>query len=532
MSDKEKLDEFWDLSSLVPKKSVSFSPAPSVESVEITVPPSENNSSDSESDTVIKRYIPPYNGNSKLTLDEQFEKIESYEPKSALIHRVTVKKKKTQYNYYAEFLKNAMEYIDVKGVRCDFVPFFSYVPMYDQMTREQLSYYFWFRENARKGTYIKTDYGYLFVYIFEILNLGRRLDVKQSQHILMSLWNEYQEEYPAISGKLADWICDYSLLHRLPPPTSVSSKIIQKVHSLKEYFICLPKDDMQRSVMTLMRYCSSYDYKTSKFYTPQNKSLFDKYIVGALTVAVEFYSANGNILSGFDGNDSTVSRDIYAGAVCVAEQRYRIKVSYCSFSRSNELRFLIGDIIKYSENKLRAYIGVKSKMTVYSLSTELRGLIDNYFGQSLPQKRQAKSVIEKHDYDTLYDIPKKPLSLSNAAKIEEISWNTTNELVGAFEEENEVQVQSEKAVKLEEAPVEFTEKRNNDAFAQYRNIISATINGDKNAIKTFAKGQGKMADSVVEAINEIAYEVFGDLLVEDDGMGNYTVIEDYRNHFI
>ena len=171
-------------------------------------------------------------------------------------------------------------------------------------------------------------------------------------------------------------------------------------------------------------------------------------------------------------------------------------------------------------------------MTVYSLSTELRGLIDNYFGQSLPQKRQAKSVIEKHDYDTLYDIPKKPLSLSNAAKIEKISWNTTNELVGALEEENEVQVQSEKAVKLEEAPVEFTEKRNNDAFAQYRNIISATINGDKNAIKTFAKGQGKMADSVVEAINEIAYEVFGDLLVEDDGMGNYTVIEDYRNHFI
>ncbi len=532
MTDKDKLDDFWDLSSLVPQKSISFSPVTAVEPVEITAEPNKKDEADGKNDTVIKRYIPPYNGNSRLTLDEQFEKIESYEPKGALIHRVTVKKRKTQYNYYAEFLKNAIEYIDVKGYKCDFVPFFSYVPMYDQMTNEQLSYYFWFRENAKNGTFIKTDYGYLFVYIFEILNLGTRMDVKEAQCILMSLWNEYQEEYPAISGKLADWICDYGLLHRLPPPTSVSSKIIQKVHSLKEYFICLPKDDIQRCVLTLMRYCTSYDYKTSKFYTPQNKPLFDKYIIGALSVAVKYYSTDGNILSGFDCNDSTVSRDVYVGAVCVAEQKYRIEVSYCSFSRSNERRFLIGDIIKYSENKLRAYIGVKTKMTVYSLATELRGLIDNYFAEALPPRRTSKPVTEKHDYDILYDVPAKPLSLSNAAKIEEISWNTTNELVGAFEEENDKQ-EPIKDISIPKAlPIEDTLKQDNDPFELYRQVILATLNSDKNAIAVFAKAQGKMTDSVVEAINEIAYDVFGDLLIEDDGVGNYTVIEDYKNYFI
>ena len=38
---------------------------------------------------------------------------------------------------------------------------------------------------------------------------------------------------------------------------------------------------------------------------------------------------------------------------------------------------------------------------------------------------------------------------------------------------------------------------------------------------------GKMADAVADEINEIAAEVFGDVILEDDE-GGYVVIEDYR----
>ncbi len=530
MDNNKKLDDFWDLSSLVPSKNIKFGHPKSIDAVEVTAEASAISKAASESDTIIKRYIPPHSGNVELTLADKFESVEDYEPIGALIHKVTVKKYKTSYNYYGAFLSNAVEYMSVEGKCCEYTPFFSYVPMYDQMNREQLSYYFWFRENVRREIYIKTDYGYLFTYIFELLNLGNRLDVKESQRILMALWNEYHDSFPMITYKLADWICDYSLLHRLPPPVSVSSGIIQKVNSLKEFYIYLPQDDVRKCAMILMRYCSYYDYRTSKFYTPQNKALYDEHILKALIVALKYYSSDGNILSGIDYNDSMLSRDVYVGAVCTAEQKYRIDVSFCSFSRSNELRYLIGDIIKYSENRLRTYIGVKSKMTVYSVSVELRKLLDDYFDASLPQRKQGKPVAQKQEYDVLYDIPIKPLSLGDAKKIEESSWDTTKELIDAFDETYPYDEENEH--KPLPVNVMSQDADTNDPFIQYRDMIVRLIGGDKNAISMFAKEKGFMSDSLVDMINELAFDIFGDQLIEDDGMGNYSVIEDYKDKFI
>lgn len=539
-SRKKELDDFWNISELVPRKHTHIGHPKSIETVEITDAPRKQEAASSSDSTVIKRYIPPHVGSSELTKSEQFDFVSGYSQTDSLIHNVKIYKYKTSYNYYGTFLKNAIEYMDADGSPCDYVPFFSYVPQYDQMNDAQLSYYFWFRHNARKGVSIKTDYGYLFLYIFELLNLGTRIDVKTTQYILMYLWNEYNGIFPAISVRLADWICDYSLLHRLPPPINISSDIIKKVISLKEYYISIPKDDPERCAKTLMRYCSSYDYRASKFYTEQNKELFDKYIRGALAVAVRFYSSDGNILSGLDLDDSTVTRDVYAGAVCVADEKYRIKVSYCSFSRSNELRFLVGDIIRYSENKLRAHIGIKSKMTVYSITVELRHILDEYFSASLPPKRATKKAAERQEYDILYDIPKKPLSLSDAAKIEARSWETTQELISAFE--TDTPSDSEEAVSIISPAVEPIASENNssektsadgknDLFERYRTVITALLSGDCMAVSNYAKSIGKLPDAVADEINEIAYDTFGDQLIEDDGMGGYNVIEDYADDF-
>ena len=529
-SKKEELDAFWNISDLIPRRSDNnIRRSKSTDIIEVTSNIVVSKDKENESDTVIKRYILPHNESSELSIRSQYEEIESYMPDNSLIHKVTVKKQKTAYNYYGTFLKNAIEYMEVGGNFCEYIPFFSYVPQYDQMNRAQRDYYFWFRENAKNGVYIKTDQGYLSLYIFELLNLGKRLDTKKTQYILMSLWNEYNQTFPAISSKLADWICDYSLLHHLSPPINISSNIIKKVVSLKEFYISLPQGDLKRCAGTLMCYCSSYDHRTSKFYTDQNKDLFDRHITEVLIIAIKYYSQDGKILSGINFGDSTISRDVYVGAICVADERFRIDVSYCSFSRSNELRFFVGDIIRYAENKLRAYLGIKSKMTVYSVTVELRKLLDEYFVSALPPKRKLKTTMEKHDYDVLYDVPIKPLSLSEAARIEAGSWETTQELISAFEDD-------EGSVPTIEDGTGNIEKTDNteddvDVFKKYRSTIIALINGNNNAISELSNKIGKMADSIVDEINEIAYDAFGDLLIEDDGIGNYTVIEDYKKYF-
>jgi len=520
-------DAFWDFSELIPRRTEASGYPRPVEPTELTLSPSptEPNTKETQSDTVIKRYIPPHSEN-RLSYQNEFETSISYTPSDSLIHKVTLKKRKCTYRYYSEFLQDALRYRDQAGTPCDYVPFFSYVPQYSQMNEAQRSYYLWFRSAFQKGIEIPIDYSYVLLYVFELINLGNPSNAEQSRDHLIDLWERYHEAFPAISGKLGEWICDFSLLHRLAPPARTCAELVGSVPSLKEFYISMPNGDTQRCARSLLKYCSSYDYRKSKFAQGDDRALFDRHIFEALLTAIRHYSADGMLLSGIRLEDSVLIRDLYAGALCTSEQRYRMEVEYCSFSRSNELRFLVGDIIKYSENKIRAYLGVKSKMTVYSVTAELRTVLDAYFAQALPVRRATPKSKEKQAYEVLYESPKQSLSLSNAAKIEAESWETTRDLVDAFEEESEAPLKREQ----EEPPLSAegeTEDTLRSRLGAYWDVVCGMLSGDLFALDKAAREKGKMSDALADEINDLAYDVMGDALVEET-TGGYCVIDEYR----
>jgi hypothetical protein len=240
------------------------------------------------------------------------------------------------------------------------------------------------------------------------------------------------------------------------------------------------------------------------------------------------------MLSRLVPDDSKLVRNTYDGALCVTRERYELEVKYCSFSRSNELRYLMADIVKYAENKIRTYIGVKSKLTVYSVSIELQKAIDDYFAQTLfstPKPSTKKE--ERHDYDVLYDLPKTALSLEKAKQIENDSWGVTKDLISAFEAEE--LAPDAPAVTVEELPLEplapesesDEEKPLRAQLGEYLPFVEAMLCGNTSECESIASRMDKLIDSIVDAINEIAVEVIGDMLIEDVD-GAFSIIEDYR----
>lgn len=519
-------DDFWDISDLIPKNHQKkvFTPKKETES------PSDVCQDSDESFLGIHRYVSPNADGALSALPLQYESSVSYTPTASLIHTVTLHKKKSRYRYYHDFLEEAKRYASVEGSLCDYVPFFSYVPQYNQLSEAQLAYYFWFRTCFLRGEKIKIDYSYVLLWIYERINLGDFLDVRETQRILTELWLSYHKEFPALSAKLADWICDFSLIHQLPPPESADSELVRSVLTLKEFYLPMPNDDMERCARILLKYCSSYDYHSSKFATEENLPLFDCHVPNALVRAVAYYSSDGEILSRLSSRDCTLSRDAYAGALCTSEAGYRLEIQYCSFSRSNELRFLVGDIVKYSENKIRTYLNVKSKMTVYSISNELQKILNEYFQEQLPGKRQTVPKSKAQPYEALYDVPHKPLSLSDAARIERESWQTTEKLVSSFEESSvpEVPTVSEPLVlsEQEESAEADGETDLRTRLAPYLSVISALRQGNPRAVSEQAKAFGKMPEALADEINAIAAECYGDILLEECSDG-YAVIEDY-----
>ena len=574
----KQTDDFWDIESLLPKHPIRrpmSSSRRSTEAVEVEVPlspranaakpqPVVSSAESVSSSSLTVHYVPPHKENEGDTRAPLL----SYQPDSALIHSVKIFGWQANYHYFDSFVEDAVRYAAMKPPKsAEKAAFFSYFPQYVQMGHRATAWYLFWRENTRRGQYLDTDYSYVLLYLFELINLPAEDAPTARTHrdLMAKVWMAYRRVFPQLDHYMCEWLCDYCLIHALPAPVDLLAPaldtIIQGSH-LKEFYLSAAvrvpgsstggADTRMETARILMRHCCQYDYRKSKFAQGEHKALFDQTIPAAVANVLP-------LLLGADGRkpaitllDSTLTRDAYVGALCSHRNKRRIEVAYTSFSRSHELRFLIGDMVKHVENRLRSWIGVRSRLSVMSLPIPLRDALDAYLAPLEPPK-SAIPVKKKEEprpaYEALYDLPRKEVSVEDAAAIEAQSWATTRILIEAFEGE-EPQPQSPvteepvtersavpvtspaSAVEPHAPPVLASEEPAETAspLAPYALFIKAALDGDSAALRAAAKALGKMPDALADEINALTADgEIGDIILEDDGMGRYTVIEDYRD---
>ena len=561
---EKELNDFWDISALIPPKKKAISrpsaeihlaeitsercehtaessqqtrltqrPAPSAASEAKST--SESKQADKEQGTVITRYIPPH---SDRPLQAPITPDEEYVPESAMLHRVRIYRWKTTYQYYEDFCKHATALYSRRGEPCQPVAFFSYVPQYAQMNRAQLNWYLYWRDGVRRGEIMPTDYSYILLYVFEIINLADTVDVRAGQQQLCALRAAFRGTYPRLGHLLDEWICDYSLIHHLPPPETEDLSLLGDC-TLKEFYV--PNTDAShRYASALIAFGSNYMYTKSKFAVGENRALYDKHMPGALCACIADRGEVGARMAGAGLEESRLIRDAYTGALCSHRVKRRIEIDYCSFARSHELRILVTDIMKYTENRLRAYLGVKSRLGLYALPQTFRDCIDRYMQGALPQKIRPASNEPRQEYEAMYDVPRTALDIHLAAQIEASSWNTTERLISAFGEESEPleilceqpapeeQPHDQISVSCEPNVAEETDDLNGK-LSEYRGFINFALRNDVAGQRAYAREHGEMLDSIADRINEIAADVIGDILLEEDENGGYRVLEDYTD---
>jgi len=528
-------DDFWAIEKLIPKtRKTNVAPirkSPDVSAVEIISDAPESQRGESKL-TVLSAAKQP----SEINTVPPSPDLE-YIPVSPLIGKVKIYKWKNSYNYYEDFKKDAIRYRNAVSHPSPHVPYFSYVPQYVQLNREQLDWYLYFRDSVRQGSFPECDYSYILLLIYEIINLGELADVREGQKLLCDIHKNYRKAYPKLDRILGEWVCDYSILHRLPPPTNAHPALAD-ASSLKEFYAYFEGVGATESYAKLLiRSCSAYDYKKSKFAVGDALPIYDKHVVGALASVLIPAKDGRKLITGSKLENNFITRDAYSGALCASDVKRRMEIEFCSFSSSHELRFIIADIVKYSENKIRAHIGVKSRLSVFGLTKEITTALDAYFARELPVIRRSRAEAERpaEEYDKLYEPPKTELSLKNAELIEESSWSTTAMLEEAFEAEAPRKPEPKLPQVTESLPVFSVE--NTDEASQLKEIlkekyefIEAAIDENFALQKKIAKKLSMMSDALADTINDAAADVLGDIILEDCGDG-YTIIEDYREIF-
>ena len=528
---KDELDDFWDIDSLIPKKAQRQSPqivSNDTTTTEISIPMQKNGNEDISS-SEFTRFVPPFNkSDEKEPATPELE----YAKENSLICNVKVYDLKSKYTFYDRFAEDAKRLWKIKGKKTDLVPFFSYSPQYSQLNKGQLAFYLWWRENARHGVYLDADYSYVVLYLYEIINLSNELDKVYCLDQLCGIWEAYSDQYPFVGKYLCEWVCDFCLIYNVSPPLERMDKAFRHIFresTLREFYLSCGDATHRVSGKALAEILGAYDFRTGKCATKERLPVMEKHIAGALNATVERFSKKENTFFRISPSMTKSIRNAFTGALCTSSVKKRIEVEYHSLMHSYELRYLVSDIIKYSENHLRKLWKIKSRLSIYALPTEIKQFIDSYFDEALGSHSVRQELglhVKKSEselaYEKLYSPPKRELSLKNASEIENTSWETTKILVECFEEPKEDEIVSNEPI------IKQSLDSQNGLFGDKYEFIKAVLDNDVSKQREFLSKNKILADALVDEINELAADELGDILIDHDGE-KYVIIEEYKD---
>ncbi len=510
-----------------------------------------------DSETVITKFVPPHSsaGFSKKHI------ISEYEPENPLIKSVTIyADREGEQIFVADnlFIRERRALLDRSATFKEYVPFYSYAPRYSQLNKQQLAYYLWWRQKARNGTFEKTDESYIMLYAYELAATGEGEDKEAALDMLCKLIVSFSATELNIVYRIMirDIILDFCLIHALPSPIGRLQALEKQVlfgSVLPEFFTDLSQ--ARESCAPMISSMSLYDYRRSKCYNETSADAFKRGIDGALASVMNNDEAFSSITSFTRGVYGHISheRHPFNRMVNIVNKNIKIEVVYYAL---DNIKSAITDIVRYSENKIREHLGIRSKINVLTVNPLARQAIDDFFENNMPaqkfidRRRKDARISEEdmpHDYDKLYEVPKAEISPEHALEIERASWATTKKLTEAFADEPEKNKEDTIAqiTPIDENPI-IKEPIKHDLSSS----IAPTPDGDRLYTqlysvlgplsefvmlckssslleqRRFASAHSTTVDELADKINETAAELFGDIILENDGNA-YTIIEDY-----
>lgn len=389
--------------------------------------------------------------------------------------------------------------VDINSLgKCDFTEFKSNYPTYKNMSNNQVKWYIFWREMVKNGYFIKTDYGYILLYAYEIINQFDYNDPKEGIKNLFWLWLRYRNGFDNIDRALSSWLIDFAFMNELK----------DELYYLLDLMIL--RDDVLFNVKLFMKYILNdceFDnildiIKISKYKFKKN----DNYLFLFSEVNKVLNSINNKFKNQYDKNlferfcpfvRKEKNMFVYFDAVYDGEDFY--KIYYYSFTEHMPLIEFLNNIIKYVEDK------------IYGKSQKLH-INKKYSDTQLNNKNKIKEI--KIDINLLNSIRKETEEIQNILIIEET-------------EEKEEKPKKEK--KEEKTEINSIDKFILELNDYEKNTILTILNGQniEENIKKIAQLNFLMPEIIIDFINEKFTQLNGDILI-DTSENPLVIVDEYK----
>ncbi len=516
MSDIEDKDSFWKLDDMLPPiKSKDIKKS----DFDIQASDFEISSHDLKEGSGEKLDFSRWLENREKYRAAKNESVTVYTPENPLIKSVTVRKPISRRTSVERFLKNGRLLFNEEGEFSGNVPFQSVYPQYALLSDEQKSCYIGFRSALRKGIFPKADGAYIYLYLYEIINLSDLMSPSERADKIAALICGYPDCDDKLFADMCNWLADICLIHRLSIPKSLYGSVYPRVVKsarLKEFFIKYSENSSNKDLYRLMAASAKYNFSASKYYE-EYKQYYDKYIEGAVCHALSVIAKTERRYEPSEDNIMLLTNESFFGAYRTVQASYTITVQCAALTRSEEEKRVVTELTKYAENCLRTLLGIKPRLTVSYLVREKKDLIKGYFAENARDIKSAskpRAVPQVPEYERLYEPKDNGFTVESAELIEQSSWAVTEKLVDAFEPEYE----------------DITEPANvaptdNEELAIKG--ICALLAEDAAAFEHVAKSSGMMSMALADDINNFLLDKIGDVGIEVTDEG-FRIADWYR----
>lgn len=295
------------------------------------------------------------------------------------------------------FVEQAQEFSTKTVKQASFTPFMAYWPTYGSMTGSQSHWYFYWRGKVRCGEYPHTDLSYIFLYVYELINLVGCRSPLEGYQKLMDVWRAYRASFSKLDRYLADWVSDFVLVHGLDVPADEISNLCSYPvgqHNLDHLLLMKFGERPLRIDIPLLSQAANYDITRSKFYQSVHASICDEYIPKAIVLVDAFLEKQQGrrIIEMFNPGYVQRERYLFQSALYAGEPR-TIKINSVSLSTHSPLRDFLAQVIRHTENKLREIKSFPGKLRGIELEEELCRLLDVYMGRELLKKQEVQPNI-------------------------------------------------------------------------------------------------------------------------------------------
>jgi hypothetical protein len=416
------------------------------------------------------------------------------------------------------FVKESQKFRNIEAKVANHVPFKCYWPTYRDMNALQQQWYFYWRTQARRGNFLPTDLSYIFVHIYEILNLVEVSDPVQAADRIKTLWLAYRKTYPNLDGYLSEWTGDllavkaggaYALawwenlleMDGLKIPEPIVNTIVEKA---------IRNNGLDKLPYKIWALLSNYQPR-NKFYQKYNTDHFvDRAYEKAIKVANDFYieSTKKSLIDQFVlDRTHNYEKQVFSSALIGFPYPSMIRLaSGRDYAGSSKLANSITSIMKYAENILRKQLKFSAKLSGVELHPDLAKQLDIAFQPIMPEPKQPEPISITLDQERVALLHQESLIVSEML---------------ATDQEN-----AEKEILTDLNEVRTLWKALNNLE---RLVLSRLYNKELNTISQIEQAFGLEAEKVkgiLDAINKKAQPTLGDKMIYENS-ATVNLAEDF-----